>query len=57
MEDLGHIKLIDHLEKMIDDAKNKDFHDFDGTIATPKIYLVQRLQALIDNTKSGMYDN
>lgn len=57
MEDIGHLKLIDHLEKLIDDAKKKDFHDFDTSIATPKVYLVQRLQALIENTTQGMYDN
>lgn len=52
----GNQVLIAHLENLLLDAKNNNFDDFKSDFATPKIYLVSRLQALIENTKAGKYD-
>lgn len=57
MHNKGHLQLIDHVETLLDDVKTNEFHDFESRVAMPKVYLVQRLQTLIDNAKSGMYDN
>lgn len=53
----NHDKLIDHLEKLLEDAKSKNFHDWDSGFATPKMDLVNRLNALVENTKKGEYDD
>lgn len=53
----GHDKLIDHIEKLLEDARAKHFHDFESDFATPKIDLAHRLQALIENVKKGEYDD
>ena len=53
----GQNKLIYDIDALRTDAIDKHFHDFESDFATPKIVLVQRLQALIDNVKEGRYDN
>lgn len=55
--DQGHQNLVYDLRALYLDAENQHFHDSDSDFAMPKIYLVNRLQALIDNVKSGRYDN
>lgn len=53
----GHDKLLNDIEKLLDDTKAKYFHDFESDFATPKVMLVQRLEALMENAKNGRYDN
>ncbi len=53
----GHEKLVDHIKKLLIDAEDKNFHDFESDFATPKIDLVNRLMALVENTKKGEYDD
>lgn len=53
----GELKLEADVYVLLEDVKSGDFHDFKSSHATPKMYLVQRLQALIENAKEGRYDN
>jgi hypothetical protein len=53
----GHEKLLHDIEALLDDSKAKHFHDFESDFATPKVVLVQRLEALMENAKNGRYDN
>lgn len=57
MTDTGHAVLVAHLDLLAEDAHAQHFHDFAADVATPKMYLVQRLEAIIKNAKEGMYDN
>ncbi len=56
-EDVANGVLVAMLEQLVEDAKDFHFHDFKSQVETPKIYLVQRLQAIIDNVKEGKFDN
>ena len=57
MEDVKRSLEMD-VKELLRDIIEKDFHDFESTrYATPKLALVRRLQQLIDNTKSGRYDD
>lgn len=53
----NHDKLIAHIETLLHDAREHAFHDFRSSLATPKVALVKRLRALIENTTNGVYDN
>ena len=56
--DQGHEKLIGGIEALLEDARNYHFHDFKNTIhAAPKMELVKRLRAMVENVPQGIYDN
>ncbi len=56
--DEGHNKLIDDLGVVWQEAQSFQFHDFrNSNYATPKVKLVEKLQAIIDGAKEGKYDN
>lgn len=56
--DEAHNKLVYGVEVLLEDAKMGLFHDFHTNgLAMPKVGFIQRLEALINNTKEGMYDN
>lgn len=55
--DTGQINLENDIEILLIDVRDKRFHDFDSHMPAPKMYLVRRLQEIIDNTKNGKYDN
>jgi hypothetical protein len=53
-----HELLVSDIEKLLDEAKNKEFHDFENEkYAFPKKELVEKLEILIENVKEGKYDN
>ena len=53
-----HELLIKHLKCLLDEAEGYEFHDFRNTkYATPKVDLVRLLLAIVENAKSGEYDN
>lgn len=56
-DDQGHEDLIDDVQKLLLEVDARIFHDFDSDLPTPKMFLVTRLQTLIDNVKNGKYDN
>lgn len=54
----GHQKLVVDLKQLLNEAEDKEFHDFENTTyATPKVMLVRRLETLVENVKNGEYDN
>lgn len=54
----GHDNLMADLAMLVQEAGLREFHDFDNTAyATPKVALVQKLEAIINNVKIGKYDN
>lgn len=53
-----HELLVDDIEKLLDEAKKKEFHDFENDkYAFPKKELVEKLGIIIENVKKGKYDN
>lgn len=51
-------ELVKDLEKIMEEAKDKQFHDFENDrYAFPKKVLVEKLQDMIINVKAGKYDN
>lgn len=59
-EDLngGHTALLQDLSVITKDACAFEFNDFRNTkYPAPKVELVHQLQAIIENTKNGKYDN
>lgn len=56
--DKGQQALETDIKDLLAEVVDQDYHDFQSTVsAVPKIALVMRLQALIDNVKDGKYDN
>lgn len=56
--DKGHENLMADLALLFQDAGLKEFHDFENTTyEAPKVALVQKLEAIINNVKNGKYDN
>ncbi len=54
----GHNTLIRSLERLLQEARNYEFHDFKNTkYATPKMALVNHLELLIARVKRGDYDD
>lgn len=54
-----HELLLRRLVALLKDAANFHFHDFKapGDIATPKVDLVMRLNAISEQVKRGTYDD
>ncbi len=53
-----HQLLVAHIKAILQDAENKEFHDFENQkYATPKVELFTQLENIIKNVKSGAYDN
>jgi len=58
MENLEHIKLVNDITELLTSATDFQYHDFKNSIyPAPKLALVQKLEWLIKNVKSGKYDN
>ena len=56
--DKGHEDLVSHLELLLIEAKEFEFHDFkNNEYPAPKIELVSRLELLKKNAIDGVYDN
>lgn len=54
----GHTNLMEDLVALTKEASEFEFDDFrNKKYATPKVELVNRLSALIENVKEGRYDN
>ena len=50
--------LIEDLEKILEEVKNKEFTDFENEkYDMPKVELVKQLQEIIEKVKNGTYDN
>lgn len=58
LDDGGHLKLVDDLEKLLEKAKRGYYHDFhrNGADAS-KITLVTDLDEMREKTIDGNYDN
>lgn len=57
-EDKNHVKLITDLEKLLEQAKSFDFHDFKSTYyPAPKMALSNKLRVMRNDTLNGKYDN
>lgn len=53
-----HELLVSDIESLLDEVKNKEFHDFEhGRYSLPKVALMDKLMMLVDNVKDGKYDN
>lgn len=57
MSDKGHSALIIDIEKLLREAEDYSFHDKKSTAPSPKVKLVLRLNAILDNNLAGKYDN
>ena len=56
--DKAHIALLNDLASLINEATDYQYHDFkNSTYPAPKLALVQKLEWLLKNTKTGKYDN
>ena len=56
--DNPHDNLINDVKNLLNDVENYEFHDFrNSAYAMPKVALITRLEALIEKTKEGKYDN
>lgn len=57
-KDSGHTNLVNDIEHLLIEVKNKEFHDFENDKhALPKMVLVSELEKLIARAKNGWYDN
>lgn len=57
-QDKGYYQLLVDLVALLQEAVVYEFHDFRNTqYAAPKMELVNKLNALIEKTKNGDYDN
>ena len=57
-EDTGHNALLADLQDLLNQAEDFQFHDFENSdYALPKNALIVALQSLMQNVKSGKYDN
>lgn len=58
MQDTGHTQLIADIEKLLDEARRFEFHDFKNTsFAAPKMVLAETLRIMRNKTLNGKYDN
>lgn len=54
----GHQKLIVDLKQLLNEAEDREFHDFENTnYPAPKVALYQKLMSLAQRVKDGEYDN
>lgn len=56
-EDQGNAELLGDIEDLLDDAKDKQFHDRYSSLTFPKSALIDRLKTIIERVRTGKYDN
>jgi len=56
--DTTHRLLLEDIQSLLSEAVAYEFHDFkNSTYPAPKLALIQKLDWLLKNVKSGKYDN